>query len=275
MLIDYRSKTFPYSNNSWTVYGDRTAVKALDKTLSQDKWTCVPLDVVSFFISKELPRSEVTTVNLTISGEIYAAKLKRRKDGRYNLFFNNSVLPLAQMNITSDTLWFEKDTEDESTIYVYTKSSVSACDPFSAQRVKPKETTRTATTQVRVGQDYFKLEVSKACKGQCVVTRVKDQVPSILIGSHIIPWAECSEFQKLDGNNGLLLAPHIDKLFDKHLITFDENGKIRVANRLQEGVLQAWGIDKNEQYLLSDEQQEYLAFHREKLEELDEKETLK
>ena len=42
----------------------------------------------------------------------------------------------------------------------------------------------------------------------------------LLIASHIKPWRDSTATEKLDGNNGLLLSPHIDKLFDIGYITF-------------------------------------------------------
>lgn len=68
----------------------------------------------------------------------------------------------------------------------------------------------------------------------------------------------------MDGHNGLLLAPHVDKLFDSYLITFSEDNKIRVSTRLQGkgDVLKAWGIDAQKKYLLTKKQQKYMEHHR-------------
>ncbi|MEJ6080176.1 HNH endonuclease [Vibrio sp. 1-Bac 57] len=128
---------------------------------------------------------------------------------------------------------------------------------------KPNQTTTSVTSDGRIGQDYFKSEVTKVCNGCCVVTGVQDQTPSILIGSHIKSWADSSDEERMDGHNGLLLAPHIDKLYDKHLITFSKSGKILVSKLLNESVLIVWGIDIEKQYSLTDIQHEYMKWHRE------------
>ncbi|MGL6476290.1 HNH endonuclease [Aeromonas hydrophila] len=47
------------------------------------------------------------------------------------------------------------------------------------------------------------------------------------VASHIKPWSESNNTKHLDGNNGLLLPPHIDKLLDRGWITFSDSGDLR------------------------------------------------
>lgn len=50
----------------------------------------------------------------------------------------------------------------------------------------------------------------------------------ILIASHPLPpapWADANDDERLDVNNGILLSPTYDALFDKYLITFDNSGQ--------------------------------------------------
>lgn len=88
------------------------------------------------------------------------------------------------------------------------------------------ETEREKLIKARVGQGKFKKNV-KSLWGmeKCFVTLI--DIPSMLIASHIKPWAECNDnpLERIDGANGLLLCAHIDKLFDRHLITFKEKGR--------------------------------------------------
>jgi hypothetical protein len=58
-----------------------------------------------------------------------------------------------------------------------------------------------------------------------------------LIASHIKPWRECTDHEKLDGCNGLLLAPHVDHLFDRGYISFEDDGRLLVSPRLNPEVL--------------------------------------
>lgn len=75
----------------------------------------------------------------------------------------------------------------------------------------------------RLGQGEFKKNVMKVWGSKiCALTGI--DVPEMLIASHIKPWAECEDGEHRNGCNGILLASHIDKLFDSHLITFRESG---------------------------------------------------
>lgn len=89
----------------------------------------------------------------------------------------------------------------------------------------------------RKGQGLFRKNVIRI-EGSCRVTGVTDQ--RFLIASHIKPWSECSDTERLDGDNGLFLAPHIDKLFDRGWITFMDNGEL-VATERAGGILNSWG----------------------------------
>lgn len=51
-----------------------------------------------------------------------------------------------------------------------------------------------------------------------------------------------SDFEKLDGNNGLLLSPHIDHLFDGGYISFEDDGTILVADEATQHILDLWSI---------------------------------
>jgi len=68
----------------------------------------------------------------------------------------------------------------------------------------------------------------------------------------------------LDGNNGLLLAPHIDHLFDQGFISFRNDGTLLVSPRLDPEVLKCWGIPSTMSSSKFNRQQcGYLAYHRE------------
>lgn len=59
-------------------------------------------------------------------------------------------------------------------------------------------------------------------------------IKPLLIASHIIPWRESDNKQRLSGANGILLCSHLDKLFDQYLISFDNLGQLIISNRLTE-----------------------------------------
>jgi putative restriction endonuclease len=120
-------------------------------------------------------------------------------------------------------------------------------------------TERLQLAKARVGQGLFKsrVELVEKC---CRITKVER--PEHLTASHIKPWRASSDSERLDGNNGLLLAPHIDHLFDRGLISFSSAGRILVSAALAPNVLERWSIDPAENVgTFSSEQSEYLEYH--------------
>ena len=102
------------------------------------------------------------------------------------------------------------------------------------------ETEKQTLVLARRGQGLFRNRV-RVFEPQCRVTGVgSDQ---LLIASHIKPWSVASNEERLDGNNGLFLSPHIDKLFDAGFITFSGKGNIEVSEKLDKDVLPKWSID--------------------------------
>ncbi|WP_375787742.1 HNH endonuclease [Bradyrhizobium sp. Pha-3] len=84
------------------------------------------------------------------------------------------------------------------------------------------ETERQAVVLARRGQGRFRktlYEIEKCCR----ITQIAD--PRLLRANHIKPWRACeNNHERLDGNNGLLLSPHVDLLFDRGYISFEEDG---------------------------------------------------
>jgi len=93
--------------------------------------------------------------------------------------------------------------------------------------------------KARRGQGVFKANV-RLNEHACRVTGVSN--PLHLRASHIKPWAYSNDAEKLDGCNGLLLAPHIDHLFDHGWISFADSGHLLVSPQLEATVLNRWGI---------------------------------
>ncbi|MGL6337495.1 HNH endonuclease [Aeromonas jandaei] len=113
----------------------------------------------------------------------------------------------------------------------------------------------------RRGQGLFRANLEKV-EPACRVTGVTNT--ALLIASHIKPWPKCANnTERLDGNNGLLLSPHIDKLFDRGWITFSDSGDLLCADREIEQVLKQWGISIPLNFgTFNGKQCEYLAYHR-------------
>jgi putative restriction endonuclease len=116
--------------------------------------------------------------------------------------------------------------------------------------------------KARRGQGIFKSNV-RLNEKKCRITGVTNS--RLLIASHIKPWADSSDKEKLDGCNGLLLSPHVDKLFDKGWISFHDNGDLIVSSKLDQQILDRWGINKDANVgAFKPEQCIYLEYHRTK-----------
>lgn len=121
-------------------------------------------------------------------------------------------------------------------------------------------TTKAQLIEARVGQGRFRKDVL-AREPACRLTGITH--PGCLVASHIKPWAVCDDGERLDGANGLMLAPHIDHLFDTGLISFEDNGQLIVSPALDRAVLQAWHLDElSNAGEFAPDQRRYLAYHR-------------
>ena len=127
----------------------------------------------------------------------------------------------------------------------------------------PSSTERDALTRARLGQGLFRQRVAEL-EPACRVTGLARK--EFLIASHIKPWRTCDNRERLSGANGLLLSPHVDKLFDRHWISFDSNGQLLCEHEAAQEALRCWGITgANLIRPFSREQNIFLDAHREAL----------
>ena len=101
------------------------------------------------------------------------------------------------------------------------------------------ETTRNALIQARRGQGKFKENVARF-ERECRITHVGN--PTHLIASHIKPWRESTNSERLNPQNGLLLHATLDALFDVGLISFDESGVMLISSKLDAKARRQLGI---------------------------------
>jgi predicted restriction endonuclease len=92
----------------------------------------------------------------------------------------------------------------------------------------------------RRGQGKFRARVQNV-EPACRVTGVSAE--KFLIASHIKPWKDSNNQERLSGNNGLFLSPHIDRLFDAGFISFTPAGKMLVSDSLDADVLPKWHVN--------------------------------
>ena len=128
---------------------------------------------------------------------------------------------------------------------------------------KPNITERSGLVTSRVGQGYYRQQIIEKWEGKCPVTQ--SELLKILISSHIVPWSECNDKERLDVENGILLSPNVDSLFDKHLISFSDNGQMIISERLSGEELKKLGIPVGVTIKVTEGMKKYLQRHRERL----------
>ena len=124
------------------------------------------------------------------------------------------------------------------------------------------ETDRLAIIRARRGQGLFRERVSKL-ETRCRVTGVEN--PVHLVASHCKPWRDSNNGERLDGENGLLLTPTIDHLFDRGFISFENNGRLLVSPVAHVPSLQKMGIEPSSSLNVgsfTSGQKRFLEFHR-------------
>ena len=134
---------------------------------------------------------------------------------------------------------------------------------FEAQtRSLPRSTEVERMTVQRVGQDIFREGLLEYWEGRCAVTGLA--VPEILRASHIKRWADCDlDAERLDIWNGLLLAPHLDAVFDQGFVTVADDGAVVVSPELGSEARHLLGLDAGLRVKrLEDGHRAYLAWHR-------------
>lgn len=76
---------------------------------------------------------------------------------------------------------------------------------------------------------------------RCRITGVGN--PIYLVASHCKPWLDSTNEERLNGENGLLLTPSIDHLFDRGFIGFEDSGRLVISPVAHLPSLQRMGID--------------------------------
>jgi putative restriction endonuclease len=91
-------------------------------------------------------------------------------------------------------------------------------------------TKRKALIDARLGQGRFRRDVLSLWQQRCAVTGIS--AAQAIRASHIQPWRDSTDAEKLDPLNGLPLIATLDALFDSGLITFEPSGRIRISSQL-------------------------------------------
>jgi hypothetical protein len=143
---------------------------------------------------------------------------------------------------------------------------IAALPPALQAAAAADPTVREALVKQRRGQDKYRDALEKLWSGRCPITGINHL--AFLVASHAKPWADSSPAERLDPFNGILLAVHIDRLFDGGWISFTDAGQILLSPQLPSYVatslLGQGCLERNIPQFVPGHSP-YLAWHRDKV----------
>lgn len=203
----------------------------------------------------------------------------RKADVKY--FKANHPKTIAEVYAATATLWPSKyspitgvgdranqgylfavpDTAGNIMLQILDASQVTNVNP---ERKPISKTTKDAIIQARLGQGKFRKDLIKRWSGKCVITTFP--ITSLLVASHIKPWALSTNEERLDTDNGLLLSPNYNSLFDRFLISFSEQGELIKSDRISWEDLAFLQINPSSKIKgLTSGNKKYLKYHLEEM----------
>jgi putative restriction endonuclease len=247
------------------------------QAISRGVVTPAGTNYIIFFVTKE-KQSSLTQYTDYLDGQTlhWEGEEKHGSDGRivhakekgdeihlfYREIHHSPFTYYGQIRLVSSTLRL-----DAPSSFVFTLNQpeppTTVLDELNACRASYEtlpETERTAVTQSRIGQGLFRERVIQLWQ-TCAVTGLAD--PTFLRASHIKPWRDSTNAERLDPRNGLLLHPTLDLLFDKGFVSFKDSGSIMIASGIDPTTLTLLGV-RSDMALrkMPDGIHPYLSLHR-------------
>lgn len=195
---------------------------SLDATLTKEK-------IDEILRQEDIKRQERTVYNSKKSLSDFRAGLNK-----FLAFVNSDYLKRIEDSIVTEI----KAVENDNTIKVTEKDSI---------------------VKSRLGQGVFRKELIEYWHG-CAISQCP--LTWMLIASHIKPWRDADNQERLNAYNGLLLLPNYDKLFDLGYISFNQEGKIMCSRLLDKFDRETLGLT-NDLHLVKIEEKhlKYLKYH--------------
>lgn len=187
---------------------------------------------------------------------------KSKLNARFNSF---KLIPAERAAYLLDAIPTAQRNDAWRTIRELLQVESAAEDILNLRNQKQlDETTRKALIEARLGQGKFRADLLRLWQHRCALTGCG--IEEVLRASHICPWRDSDNEARLDPNNGLLLAAHVDALFDRYLISFNDNGDLLISTALSAKELLALGLTTTMRIGLRHGQQKYIAKHRQEFE---------
>ncbi len=226
------------------------------QALSRGVVTPAGTNYIIFFVTKE-KQSSLTQYTDYLDGQTlnWEGEEKHGSDGRivsakkkgdeihlfYREIHHSPFTYYGQISLVSSTLRLGVPSSFVFTLnrFDLTTTALDDLNTCRASYETLPETERTTVVQSRIGQGLFRERVIQLWQ-TCAVTGLAD--PMFLRASHIKPWRDSTNAERLDPRNGLLLHPTLDLLFDKGFVSFADSGRIMIASGIGPTNLSLLGV---------------------------------
>ena len=208
-------------------------------------------------LGKNVSFDPENNVRVDLTGRPWFTQLKRQQQSfRYGLArITDKAVVQSLLQIWPNAHYDDEESISKDLDEIRTNKSLNS-------------TTREALIDARLGQGAFRRKLMIRWDSICAVTGCN--VSSLLRASHVKPWKYANNSERLDQANGLLLAVHIDALFDSGLVSFADNGEMLVAKRVPFAVAEMFQLPQSLRMPLKSAEKKYLRYHRQKFEKANE-----
>lgn len=129
------------------------------------------------------------------------------------------------------------------------------------EKIKLKEKDVERVAKARTGQGIYRKQLLLKWNNTSSISEYNN--PNFLIASHIKPWKDCDNQECVDSDNGLLLTPNYDFLYDQGYISFDDDGSVIISDYLSKDDLNEFCFNEKIRIKsVSEEMKKYLEYHR-------------
>lgn len=261
---------------------NKIAIKDLDKS-SFKRGSHIPIKVRKVFECEDIKYGDKKKITLIYKGEAFPAEIEGEIKGRIRMnwtklipkmkeVFKNEINDFEdseELSVRVPRLKFTKETAIKYDVEMRTKYSHDVLCELEKLDIDVENKTIEEINEVgeviervvkaRKNQNKFREALFKReCK--CKICGLDHK--ELLIASHIKPWSESTPEEKLNTFNGFLLCPNHDALFDKHFITFEDNGQIILSKRLSEEDKKLLNISNEIIISVEEKNKKFLKKHR-------------
>ncbi|WP_415301254.1 HNH endonuclease [Clostridium perfringens] len=257
-------------------------MKNLDKS-SFKRGSHIPIEIRKFFECEDVIYGQKKSITLIYNAENFKAEIEREKNNKIRIVWNKLIPKMKEvfkneindfedskeLSVRVPRLKFTKETAIKYDVEMKTKYSHDVLCELERLDIDVENKTIEEINEVgeviervvnaRKNQNKFREALFKReCK--CKICGLAHK--ELLIASHIKPWSKSTPEEKLNPFNGFLLCPNHDSLFDKHLISFKDNGEIIISKRLSEKEQELLNINKDILINIEEENKKFLKDHR-------------